>query len=292
MTPTLVDPDDWAGASPAIDDVRQRCVEHDGQDPLDEATARDLRLKRTVGARLWVAGDLGFALSHGTSIDVAVAPEARGRGHGQVLCETALATTSPVTAWSHGDHPAAARLAARHGFTRARELWVERRPADLPLPEALPRDGVRIRGFEQRDREAIVDINARAFADHPEQGAMDLAQLDERMAEPWFDPAGLLLAEDAEGRALGFHWTKQHDADHGEVYVIGLHPDAQGLGLGTVLTGAGLEHLHGRGVREVLLYVESDNAPARRLYERLGFTHDPRDTHVQYRAVHADPRLS
>jgi mycothiol synthase len=49
-----------------------------------------------------------------------------------------------------------------------------------------------------------------------------------------------------------------------------------------VLTIAGLHHLAARGVSEVLLYVESDNAPARRLYEALGFRHAAADTHVQY----------
>ena len=32
----------------------------------------------------------------------------------------------------------------------------------------------------------------------------------------------------------------------------------------------------------MLLYVESDNVPAVRLYEGLGFTHAPADTHVMY----------
>ncbi len=44
------------------------------------------------------------------------------------------------------------------------------------------------------------------------------------MAEPWFDPAGLLLAEDADGTLLGFHWTKRHDERLGEVYVVGISP--------------------------------------------------------------------
>ena len=35
--------------------------------------------------------------------------------------------------------------------------------------------------------------------------------------------------------------------------------------------------------REVLLYVESDNAPAVAVYSRLGFGHADTDTHVQYR---------
>jgi mycothiol synthase len=103
------------------------------------------------------------------------------------------------------------------------------------------------------------------------------------MAEPWFDPAGLLVAEDDAGRLLGFHWTKQHSADLGEVYVVAIAPEAQGRGLGRVLTLAGLHHLATRGVGEVLLYVESDNQPAVSLYAGLGFDHAARDTHVMYR---------
>jgi mycothiol synthase len=111
---------------------------------------------------------------------------------------------------------------------------------------------------------------------------MDLDNLARRMAEPWFDPAGLLVAEDESGM-LGFHWTKQHDARLGEVYVVGVAPGAQGRGLGKLLTLAGLHHLAGLGVDEVLLYVESDNAPAVAVYSRLGFGHADADTHVQYR---------
>jgi mycothiol synthase len=110
---------------------------------------------------------------------------------------------------------------------------------------------------------------------------MDADELAERMAEPWFDPAGLLVAADGE-RLLGFHWTKRHSATLGEVYVVGIDPASQGLGLGKVLVDAGLRHLRDGGADDVLLYVESDNVPAVRLYEGLGFTHAPADTHVMY----------
>ena len=110
---------------------------------------------------------------------------------------------------------------------------------------------------------------------------MDAANLAERMAEPWFSPDGLLVATDGE-RMLGFHWTKQHSAALGEVYVVGIDPGAQGRGLGKLLTLAGLHHLAGLGVAEVLLYVESDNAPAVAVYSGLGFAHAAADTHVMY----------
>jgi mycothiol synthase len=67
------------------------------------------------------------------------------------------------------------------------------------------------------------------------------------------------------------------------VYVVGIDPGAQGRGLGRLLTLAGLHHLRERGVAEVLLYVESDNAPAVAVYSGLGFRHDAADTHVMYR---------
>jgi mycothiol synthase len=120
---------------------------------------------------------------------------------------------------------------------------------------------------------------------------MTRADLDQRMAEPWFDPAGFFVAQAhgdgaaAAGDLLGFHWTKVHPGEppHGEVYVVGVSPKAQGLGLGRLLSLTGLHHLAGLGLREVVLYVEADNAPAIAVYSRLGFTHADADTHVMYR---------
>ncbi len=54
--------------------------------------------------------------------------------------------------------------------------------------------------------------------------------------------------------------------------MLGIDPDAQGLGLGGALTDLGLAHLRDRGLRQVLLYVEEDNTTAVGLYERSGFT--------------------
>lgn len=262
--------------------MRAACVAAGEADPVDEAT--ELLLKHhglAEGTSLWLADGAGFALVHDGALTLAVAPPARGAGLGTALVEASRAA-DPTTAWSHGDHPAAARLARRHGFARARELWVLRRPTALPLPETAPAPGVSVRGFEPADRAGLLAVNAAAFATHPEQGAMDEADLAARMAEPWFDPAGLLVAVDAAGELLGFHWTKRHSPGLGEVYVVGIAPPAQGRGLGRQLTVAGLHHLAGLGVTEVLLHVEADNAPALAVYTRLGFTHAPGDTHVRY----------
>ncbi len=279
---TLVDGAADDGWREVVAAVRRALVEASEEDPLDEAAR--LRLKRhgLEASTLWLAGSDGFALAHDGAVDLAVAPQARGRGLGAELAAAGLGGAEPLTAWSHNDHPAAARLAARHGLRRARELWVMRREAALPRPALTVPEGVTVRGYRDTDRDEVLRVNAAAFAHHPEQGSMDAEDLAGRMAEDWFDPAGLLVADAGDG-LRGFHWTKQHDARLGEVYVVAIDPAAQGQGLGKVLTLAGLEHLHGLGVAEVLLYVESDNAPAVRVYAGLGFTHAPADTHVQYR---------
>ncbi len=264
-----------------IADVAAESEAADGAAPFDEATWLTLRT-RADDVESW-ATDEGFALVTGGDLSLSVRPASRRRGVGESLLSEALtAYDGALQAWSHADHPAAARLAERHGFDRVRELWVMRRPADDPVGEVSVPEGVVIRGYRSGDQAELLRVNAASFAHHPEQGTMSESDLAERMGEPWFDPQGLLVAIDG-GRMLGFHWTKVHSPALGEVYVVGVDPAAQGLGLGRALTRAGLSHLAGRGVSEVELYVESDNLPAIGLYRGLGFTHHQRDTHVMYR---------
>ena len=268
-----------------LEAVRRAIVASGEQDPLDEAAALHLKHRGLEGAQVWLTGDQGFALRRGPEVDLAVAPDARRRGHGGRLAADAFAGRDPVTAWSHGDHPAARVIAGRHGLARARELWVMRRAAAVPLPELVLPPGLAIRSYRPGDADDVLRVNAAAFANHPEQGSLDAEGLAERMAEPWFDPEGLLIAEERDGTILGFHWTKRADQHHGEVYVVGIDPAAQGRGLGRLLTLAGLHHLESRGVDEVLLYVGAENAPAVHVYSGLGFGHEARDTHVQYQRV-------
>lgn len=270
-----------ADALAAIEGICRASRRVDDSDPLDEAALLHLKHHGLDGTSAWVT-EHGFALRRAGSLDLAVAPDARGQGLGSALARAALTGTGPVTAWSHGDHPAARALAAAHDARAVRELWVMRRTMSTPLPRLHVPDGVTIRPYDDADADEVLAVNAAAFASHPEQGGLDAAGLAERMAESWFDPAGLLIATDVDDVLLGFHWTKRHDRAHGEVYVVGVSPRAQGRGLGKVLTLAGLHHLAEHGVAEIHLYVESDNAPARAVYAGLGFTHLPRDTHVQY----------
>ncbi|TSB18644.1 mycothiol synthase [Streptomyces benahoarensis] len=217
--------------------------------------------------------------------ELVVHPAHRGRGHGRALGGELLAQSGRrLRVWAHGGHAAARHLAQTLGLTKFRELRQMRRPlTHLDLSEPRRPDGVTIRTFQPgQDDAAWLEVNAAAFAHHPEQGSLTQRDLDARKAEAWFDPKGFFLAE-REGTLLGFHWTKVHaDEGLGEVYVLGVRPGAQGGGLGKALTAIGLRHLAAEGLPTAMLYVDADNTAAVTVYERLGFvTHE---TDLMYRS--------
>jgi mycothiol synthase len=261
-------------------------VDRRGDVPSAELVVRPAHRRHGLGFHLLAsAGDRAAESAGG-------ATQGRDEGGGADVdgAADAAATRPPLLVWAHGDLPAARALAARSGYVPVRELLVLERPlggaAEHPLPPVPA--GLRLRTFVPgQDDDAWVGANALAFARHPEQGRLTVADLHDRTREDWFDPAGLLLLERAaSGDLVGFVWTKipvaQEEAAgrEGEIYVVGVVPDAQGEGLGGLLTGVGLAHLARAGVRTAVLYVDGDNAPAVRTYERAGFTR--REVHVQY----------
>jgi len=268
------------GPAAEVRRIAEACDEADGVITLNEQACLQLKYRGLRDASLWL-GAGGFALLHGQILDLAVHPDSRGQGVGTALARLALAATDKVEAWSHSDHPAAAKIADRLGIPKERELRIMSRPTSLPVADAVVPPGVRIRTFLPSDEQALLEVNAAAFAHHPEQGHMTHEDFQERTSEAWFDAGGLFLAvpedDDPEMPLLGFHWTKVHppgDADPeaiGEIYVLGVDPDAQGLRLGRALTDLGLAHLRRQGLGEVLLYTEEDNVAAVALYERTGF---------------------
>jgi len=265
----------------------------DGHRPLGEHKWIDLVHGGRRGFAGFVAREkeggplLGYAqLSQGDrswGVEVVVHPAWRGPQEGvagdllsAALAEVAHQGGGHVHLWVPKPDESWDATAAACGLRRGRDLYQMRRPLPLDAPGA---ERVAVRPFVPgEDERAWLEVNNRAFASHPEQGDWTMDTLHERETEPWFDPDGFLLHE-RQGRLAAFCWTKVHDGDPpvGEIYVIGVDPDFQGLGLGRALVEAGLDHLAGAGLRRAMLYVDAGNTAAVALYRSLGFVVDHTD---------------
>jgi mycothiol synthase len=280
----------------AVDRLVAAAAESDGVPPLSEQSRLAVHGRSGHDADHLLAyaavdpADLvGYAQLDDGAAELLVGPGHRRHGVGSALLGALPAGTR---VWAHGDQPAAEAFAAARGLESARELFVlGRRFADHPpLPEIVLPPGLVARGFRVgQDEQEWLRVNALAFAHHAEQGRLTLADLEARMAEPWFDPAGLILVvpADHEDQVAAFHWTKVHPAPRkgwahgsgdddvlpgaGEVYVVGVDPAYQGRGLGRPLTLLGLQHLRDQGLEDVILYVDGDNPAALAVYRGLGF---------------------
>ncbi|GAA1512977.1 mycothiol synthase [Brevibacterium permense] len=206
-----------------------------------------------------------------------IAPDHRGQGLGEQLLRTILDEEPEAWCWSHGDHPAAAHLAQKHGLGRDRVLYQMRTDTGLRLdglPETQSPDGVEIRSFAPGDEDGWLTVNNAAFDWHPEQGCQTRADIDAVVTAADFDPTTFIIAA-RDGEVIGFHQTKITDTDNegrlGEVYVVGVDPRVHAKGVGKALTVEGMRRMVANGAETIELYVESVNAPALGLYERLGF---------------------
>jgi mycothiol synthase len=246
----------------------------DGAPPLSDQALT--RLGSADVRHLWLPGR-GYAQLDGDSLEIAALDDALE----PLLKAAESSTPRRFLVWTHGRHSRLAGVLGEHGYEPTRILHRLLLPSldALPADPQLPADIV-VRAFVPgQDEDAWLRVNSAAFVHHPEQGSWGRAEIVAREAEDWFDPAGFFLAE-RDGELLGFHWTKTHPDGRGEVYVLGVSPDAQGLGLGAGLLVRGLRHLADRGCPAVLLYVDDDNGSAMRLYARYGFVVD--DTDVQW----------
>jgi mycothiol synthase len=262
-------------------------TEHDEHQALGEHKWLDLVHGGRPGFTGLVATDpghdhpIGYAqLSrHGDQwgLEVVVHPEHRGTGVELALVRKAL----DVVRDAGGGHlhlwvfkPTAIHDAVAHQLSldRGRDLLHMRVGLPIGHDVTLP-DGFELRAFEPgRDEDAWLDLNNRAFADHPEQGGWDRETLDRRMREAWFDAQDLLLAFDETGTLTGSNWTKlDHDKAIGEIYVIAVDPSKHSVGLGKALTVAGLRHMADRGMRQASLYVDAANEKALAMYRAIGF---------------------
>lgn len=188
----------------------------------------------------------------------------------------------PTSAWSR--RPTLDDALVARGFEVHRTLL--HMSVDLPLSgqDVVGQDGSAHRAIRDGEEILLIEINNLAFAHHREAGRLTRADYDHLSAQHWFDRNGILVAEDA-GALVGFCWTKVHPNGDGEIYRIGVHPNAQGSGFGRSLVLAGMQYLAGiRDVRTGTLWVDESNGVAVALYRSIGMRVDAFNREFELRA--------
>lgn len=290
---------DSAELAAAVEAAAQETSKHDGIDPFSEQYLFGLRDPR-LGHKHWIIEQEGqveaIAANDGSSAELFVVPSARRQGRGTALYEA----VAPTPVWAHGNFEGAQALAKAKGLDITRHLLVMAiESAALKAAAQKPETDLEVANYaesvERFGKDHVqnqwLKANNEAFSWHPEQGGWDLGRLQRGMEPDWFDERDVIFFWDVNGETsgetqpemAGFHWTKWHDEvdpGFGEVYVVGLADAYRGRRLGGPLLNAGLQRMTEKGTERVILYVEADNVPAVKAYERLGF--DIAENHVVY----------
>lgn len=148
---------------------------------------------------------------------------------------------------------------------------------------------MRIREYQASDLSDLIDLTIESFRPLFERDLPVLIgpvvfthdhgdwQNDYRQEVPTLhDPEQsryVIVAEEA-GRILGYVGWGVRPSGAGRLEMVAVHPTAQRRGVGIALCRHALEELRERGVAVVHIGTGGDefHAPARRLYESLGFT--------------------
>ena len=102
-------------------------------------------------------------------------------------------------------------------------------------------------------------------------------------------PNTLLVAIDELGDVVGFTAVKTRE---GEMFLLFVHPEHAGRGVGRALLDAAHEALQAAGCREAFLYTHEENERALAVYEAAGYRLDGSVRESDFRGVHLrEPRL-
>ena len=125
-----------------------------------------------------------------------------------------------------------------------------------------------VRPASRADLAAAVDLERTCFGD----GAFSLTKRQIHYLHK--RPTAVFLVAEQGGVVVGqgVALVRQHKSgSSGRIYSLAVHPDHRGRGIGESLLRSMVDSLAERGVRRIYLEVESTNASASKLYDRLGF---------------------
>jgi mycothiol synthase len=211
-----------------------------------------------------------------------VHPAHRRRGIGSRLLKTSLNHAQALgAAVAHIRVPeqmkATRSFVQRHGFEVAHREWEMRlKRSAKPLPVKLP-PGFQHRPFRPGDEEKLTEVQNLAFAESRGFRPNSVEEISywARVTSP--GARGIAFITEGD-RVVGYCWAgfyqDEPDSTHqarGRIFMMGIHPQYRGQGLGRAALALGVNYLAGLGIETVELTVDKQNLRAKKLYQSAGF---------------------
>ncbi len=204
-----------------------------------------------------------------------VSPDRRRQGAGRRLLEQGVAYARRLRfhvldADIPSSNEAAKGLLVSAGFAHVRTYARYGRDAQ-GSPRIPVAEGDAVRLVRPSEMEALTELQNAAFAGSwgycpnvPEEVRYSIFEL-----HPKPDP---VLVLERGGELIAYCWCHEEGRAHpGMVGMVGVAPRYRGMGLGSVVVSAAIDHLVALGADPLELTVDGENTPAVRLYEGLGF---------------------
>ncbi len=172
---------------------------------------------------------------------------------------------------------------AAHNVLRAADFDVVRtvlkmavEVSDVDLKSGSVPDGLVVRDADMHDGDearAVTELHNACFVDSwgfspntvEEIAGRTAADLDRNGFAP------IVVLEDvSDGSLPAYNWITLDEGD-GRVEMVGVHPSMRGKRLGWVIFNAGVERLIANGATRLVLDVDSENPPARTIYESASY---------------------
>lgn len=150
------------------------------------------------------------------------------------------------------------------GFEHIDEVVTYVKP-DLEIPlDVRDNEAVRVRKVRDKDMARLAAIEEAAF-DPLWRHSMESLRIGRQHSLSFH------VAE-VDGRVVGFQYSSDSDVQQaGHLVRLTVAPEAQRMGVGSLLLQAALESYREHSLQEASLNTQLSNAPSRRLYEKFGF---------------------